>query len=463
MSRFNTHTSTKTSNLAGGEAFDESPELKLISLVLTSFVKDQFYKSADDSISDVKELVKKLDKKFVAKLALYARREMGMRSISHVLAGELANTVKGEQWTKNFFDKIVYRPDDMSEILAYYYSLGSKNEPNALRKGFATAISRFNEYKLAKYRGDDKDVSLIDICNVVHPKHTEAIAKLIKGELKNVDTWEAQLSSGKDKAKVWSDLLNENKLGYFALLRNLRNILETAPSLTDKVCEVLTNEELISKSLVLPFRFSTAIDALQEASLPTSETRKVLIALNKAVDSSLKNVPKMDGTTLVVVDASGSMQGQPIKIASLFASVLYKANDADLILFSDNAVYATANPMDSTLSIAQAIVQKASGGGTNFNAIFDTANKKYDRIVILSDMQGWIGYYAPTASFNEYKKRTESNPKIYSFDLAGHGTLQFPEPSVFCLAGFSEKIFEVMKLLEEDKKALIHKIDSVEL
>ena len=41
--------------------------------------------------------------------------------------------------------------------------------------------------------------------------------------------------------------------------------------------------------------------------------------------------------------------------------------------------------------------------------------------------------------------------------------MQFPEQSVYCLAGFSEKIFDIMKLLETDKHALINKINSIKI
>jgi len=153
----------------------------------------------------------------------------------------------------------------------------------------------------------------------------------------------------------------------------------------------------------------------------------------------------------------------PIRIASLFGAALYKANDADLMMFSSDAKYYSPSSIDSVITIASKIEQRAEAGGTNFHAIFEEANKKYDRIIILSDMQGWIGYDNPTASFNAYKKRVGSNPFIYSFDLAGLGTLQFPENKVFALAGFSDKVFDIMNLLEKDKKALIHEIDKIEL
>ena len=105
----------------------------------------------------------------------------------------------------------------------------------------------------------------------------------------------------------------------------------------------------------------------------------------------------------------------------------------------------------------------AVGHGTNFHSIFEVANKAYDRICIFSDMQGWIGYDSPVRSFNAYKKRVGANPKIYGFDLTGHGTMQFPEDGVYCLAGFSDKIFSLMKLMEQDKKAMLTAIKNVEL
>jgi hypothetical protein len=43
------------------------------------------------------------------------------------------------------------------------------------------------------------------------------------------------------------------------------------------------------------------------------------------------------------------------------------------------------------------------------------------------------------------------------------GTLQFPENNVFALAGFSDKVFDIIKLLKEDKKALINEIKAIKI
>jgi len=475
MSRFNTtNPGTKTTNLAGGEVYSQSPELELVSILLTSFANDTFYKSANDTFDRLKELVRLCDKKFVAQAAVYARTQFGMRSITHCVASELAKYIGGEKWAKDFYSAIVYRPDDMMEILSYHTAKNGKI-PNSIKKGFAKAFDKFDRYSLAKYRGEGKGFKLIDVVNLVHPvpveKNVEAINALVKGELRSFDTWETELSkagqtASNDEEKadfkkdVWIKLIRDKKLGYFALLRNLRNIIEQAPEVLTEALETLTNEDIIKKSLVLPFRFITAFDEVQKLTDGKS-VRETLIALNKAVDIAIKNVPVFDGDTLVVLDVSGSMAGKPAIIGSLFSSVLIKSNNADFIVFSDRAEYRNVNPMDSTITIANSI--RFAQGGTNFHSIFQTANKKYERIVILSDMQGWIGQNCPTKEYNEYKKSTGSNPFIYSFDLNGYGSMQFPEQNVFCMAGFSEKIFDIMKLMEADKKALINEIKKVTL
>ena len=78
-------------------------------------------------------------------------------------------------------------------------------------------------------------------------------------------------------------------------------------------------------------------------------------------------------------------------------------------------------------------------------------------------MQGFLGHTTPVKEFNEYKKKFNCNPYVYSWDLQGYSTLQFPEDKIFCLSGFSDKVFQIMSLLEEDKNALYNRINSIQL
>ena len=250
-----------TLNLAGGEAHRMTDELELVTMLLTSFLDHKFYRNAGGAAKRITELVAKIaDKQFVAKAAIYARREAGMRSVSHLVAGEIAHFVKGTEWSKRFFDRVVRRPDDVLEILAYSMAVHGKPLPNSLKKGLGQALARFDGYQLAKYRGGSGEVKLVDAVNLLHPPHTEALGELIAGTLGSADTWETKLTAAgqtastendKDarKSAAWAELISSRKIGYFALLRNLRNILEQAPECIDDSVTMLTNTNLIRRSL----------------------------------------------------------------------------------------------------------------------------------------------------------------------------------------------------------------------
>lgn len=464
-----------TTNVAGGRAFRQSPKSELVTILLTATLEDTFYRKGNATAARVVELVSAMDdKSFVAKAAIYARTKAGMRSVSHLVAAELARGVKGADWTKRFYQRVVRRPDDVLEILACHLAAAGRPIPNSLKKGLGAALARFDEYQLAKYRRETSALKLVDAVNLLHPPHTEALRKLVRGELAPAATWETKLTragakareGGSDvealKATAWGELIAHRKLGYFALLRNLRNILEQAPQSVDAALAMLVDERLIANSLVLPFRYLTALEAVRESGLPRAG--EAMAAVSEAADKALANVPRFDGRTLVGLDGSGSMSGRLLEIGSLFAAVLAKANrGADVMVFSNDAEIIPLNRRDSTLTLAREIAGRAPHGGTDFHAIFRRAKAGYDRIVVLSDMQGWVGGYAPTSTFEEWKRRTGSDPAVFSFDLAGYGTLQFPERNVFCLAGFSDKALQTMKFLEEDKDALVAEIEAIEL
>ena len=468
MTKFNTKTQPQR-NIAGGIAYKESDEMQLVSLLLTSFGDDKYYQTANEVFKSLKTLIQKCDSHFVVQAIIFARKVFGMRSISHIASSMLAKYIGGEEWASSFFDKVIVRPDDMTEIIACHLNRKQKIT-NAMKKGFARAIGRFDEYQLAKYRGEGKGVKLVDVVNICHPVQTEknngAIEKLVNGTLKSFDTWEVELSAaGSDmekKKSAWHHLFDEHKLGYFALLRNLRNILSLNDAeLKNKALYALTNELVVKASKVLPFRFSTAYEEMRNVD------SDAMRAVSKACEIACSNVPTLRGKTLIALDVSGSMSSARVsQIASLFTAVLLKSNDCDLITFSDYAQYRMVNTDDSLMTIAESI--RYACGGTNFEDIFLKANKKYDRVILLSDMQAWkhnsSWCRSPKSAFDIYKRKYDAHDcKFYSFDLAGYGTQQMPEKDVYCLAGFSDKIFDIMANLEADKHALINRVKEIEL
>jgi hypothetical protein len=190
-----------------------------------------------------------------------------------------------------------------------------------------------------------------------------------------------------------------------------------------------------------------------------------------AAEVAVANVPKLQGATLIALDASGSMGGNHIKIAGLFAAALLKANPtAKLVAFDDHRSTCRVDVVGMRyLTLAAGIAQAAMvehGGGTNFAAIFSHEDTRFDRVIVLSDMQGWCGNgaYGLDKAVADYRRRTGANPYIYSMDLMGSGTSQFrTSGKVALVAGWSDKVFDVFGQLEIDTAALVKEIDRVAL
>lgn len=462
MARFNKikRDTSKTVNKAGGKAFKHTPEMELIVSCLSTFLKDSFYEKGDERVERIKNLIPLVKPEFVAKLALTARNDFHLRSVSHLLIGELAKVHRGDSLVSRAIAKVAERPDDLLEIVSYV----QKPVPKQVKKGVGKALLNFNRYQLAKYRGEGKTCTLVDLFNLCHPDPTlaneeqkQAWKDLIEDKLRSEDTWETRLSSGEDKAKVWADLVGENKIGYMALLRNLRNITQQADDGTKKrALESIANADAVRKSKQLPFRFYTAYQ--------NTEDRACWSAIEAALEVSCENVPKFDGKTLIAVDGSGSMTGggkdSHINKAAIFAAALYKSNDADLVIYDTNLGRYRILPSMSVLAITEAIIKEAKGGGTNTSLVFQYAqqqidkNVKYDRIVILSDNESWqdsgYGGNGTQQYYNAYKTRNDCF--IYAIDIAGYGTKDIRSPKVFHVCGWSEKLFDFIKWIEKENQ-----------
>jgi len=309
MSKFCKVNSEKTVNISGHEAYKMNSKEKLAIQVLTSlFNEDKFY--GDNSkalVENIKEVLEE-DAKFVANLCIYARKEMHLRTISHVLLAELAKSQNGKAYVRRVMDKSIERVDDLAEMTAYYINTYGKPIPNSMKKGIADKLLTFDEYQLAKYNRSGT-VKLKDLVCLVHPKavseeQNQLFKRLLEDKLQIPITWETQLSARGNTREVWEELIDNKKLGYMAMLRNLRNILKANVSNIDKVYEYLSNEKNVERSKLLPFRYYSAYKTLTREGMGTSKT---FDTLETAIKHSAENIKRLPGKTLISADVSGSM------------------------------------------------------------------------------------------------------------------------------------------------------------
>lgn len=494
----------KVSNYEGAEAYTLKADMELYSAVAATTLNDTFYEKGDKRLDRLRELVAKNDAAFVAKLAVYAREKMYLRSVPLVLVVELAKTGKGNGVVSKTVSRVVQRADEITEILAYYQLANGRSGTKKLnklskqvQKGLAEAFNKFDEYQFAKYNRD-AEVKLRDALFLVHPKAKDEAQqvlfnKIAKDELKMADTWETRISAAGQgdfaneaeklnaKKAAWEGMIMEGKMGYMATLRNLRNILQANVSevVIEKVCNYIGNANAVAKSKQFPFRFVSAYREL--ATVNNGYTARVSDALEEAVVASAANIAGYDANTRVVVavDFSGSMQTRMGANSSVY---LYEVGLILAMLLKNRCKNVTTGifgesckvisvPSKSILANVQSFANRIGevGHSTNgYKVLLDLINRRevVDKVMLFTDMQMWndsSDRNTVAGLWSEYK-RMAPNAKIYLFDLAGYGNapLNVVGNDAFLIAGWSDKIFDVLSAIENGSTA-IKEVEKVEL
>lgn len=474
MSKFNIKKIFMTKNLSGHEAYGMEDKEKLVTQVLTClFNEEKFYGDNSQVLVETCRRVIEVDPKFEANLCIYARKEMHLRTISHVLLGELAKASNGKIYVRQALNQIVERVDDLTETLAYYISNYGKPIPNSMKKGIADKLLTFDEYQFAKYNRKNASIKLRDLLCLVHPKaknpeQNDVFKRILDNNLRTPITWETQLSSRGNSKEVWEELIESNKLGYMAALRNLRNMIKANVSNIDKVYDLLTNEQKVLKSKQLPFRYYSAYKTLAQEGLGTS---KVYDALEIAIKHSTKNIRRLPGRTLISADVSGSMawtlSGKSTvncaEIAVLMMAIAnYICEETITTTFDTNLYSCNLSTQNGIIANANSI--KVNGGGTDISLPlrYLLQNRIFvDRIIILSDNEINRGYGQVCQQYvDAYRKTVNPEVWVHAIDLMGYGTQQFHGYNTNIIAGWSEKVLDFIHQAEEGAGSLINKIEN---
>ena len=504
--RFNIFNKAKkiVTNYEGAKAYRMTPEYELYAAVVTTGLNNSFYETGNKRLERIQSLIKKCNPEFVAKLAIYARNTMYMRSVPLVLSVELAKETSGHSIVSKTVNGVVQRADEIAELLAYYQLANQRTGVKKLnrlskqiQKGLMQSFNKFDEYQFAKYN-TAAEIKLKDALFLVHPKAKDEnqqiiFNKIATGTLTIPYTWETELSAlgqtkfENDRARQiaftqkWEELIDSKKLGYMALLRNLRNILEANVSANhvQAVCNYLVNPEAVAKSKQLPFRFLAAYRELKEVN--SKYTSYILDALEDAVMQSAANIKGFGLSTSVVIacDVSGSMQkaiSPKSKIMlydiGLMLGMLMQSRCKNVIsgMFGDKWKIINM-PKKSVLSNVNEYYKREGevGYSTNGYLVIEDLIKRNeitDKVMLFTDVQLWNSndtFHSFEKSWNNYRK-IAPNAKLYLFDLAGLGNtpIELKEKDVYLIAGWSDKVFDVLAALENSGNAL-QQINQIEL
>eukprot|EP00116_Pleurobrachia_bachei_P000281 sb/3460543/ len=359
-----------------------------INLTATSLIRVPDLGSRHDDVRcDMIKLVDeiaKFDPEFILKTALFTRKVLNIRVTANFLVALAAFTKPCRRYIKKYYAATVALPSDWIDIAELYTSLGDRQIgysaiPVVLRKAMAKKFPTFDVYQIGKYnkapkkkggdaaQDDDDDdgeklyerhfftlkqlIRKIHVCeppDIVMPvlgkKYPATQDDFYRSRLNGIwdesragkrmkiptpYTWETQLASKGNNAATWKELVLSRKLPYMAMLRNLRNIIQSGVKenihkiVQKKLCSPID----VKRSKQFPFRFLSAyavLDALknqdmskniQWSTTPDFERSDLLEGykecLDKAVQlAAINNVKPIKGSLLILFNCGDAMDEQ---------------------------------------------------------------------------------------------------------------------------------------------------------
>ena len=187
-----------TTNQQGLPAYSQDKWLKLLTMLNTLKLQPQYYRNEATTLKELQDLIQVCATEnpyFTCQCIVYSRcLGGGMRTVSHAASVFVAPFISGQEYSKRFYGLwnkkekkggVIFRPDDMSEIISGFVALNGEYQTttvtnskgttttvdisgtkltNAMKKGFKSALESLDSYSLLKYKS-----SLIDVINLVHP------------------------------------------------------------------------------------------------------------------------------------------------------------------------------------------------------------------------------------------------------------------------------------------------------
>lgn len=418
------HEMPKAFTHEGAPAARITPLQELIRLTMSCMLwEDNFYEDGKSVADRIKELVHKVTLIEAGGVAIEARNNMKLRHVPLLVVREMARHPRLKDNPKVVSEtlaEVIQRPDELTEFLAIYWKDGKQPLSKQVKLGLAKAFAKFNEYQLAKYNRD-KAVKLRDVLFLCHSKPADVASveqhwdkwarraykesedsfgrgfnpgellygKVVYDQLTTPDTWEVELSQSTDKLASWTRLLDENKLGDLAFLRNLRNMTQAGVPLST----IDVHGEHRKWGRVLPFRFIAAARVV-----PSLEP-----SLEKWMLKCMEGAPKLPGRTALCIDVSGSMRDKLSAKSDLnrldaakALAILLREVCQDIRVFAFN-VGGREIPARRGFALGDAI--GSANGGTDLGGIVQAMNVSvpHDRLIVLTDEQSGTHVPPPKA------------------------------------------------------------------
>ncbi|GAB3872864.1 TROVE domain-containing protein [Dactylosporangium cerinum] len=509
MAKFNQKTMTRQHGVTyeGGPGYARDLKSELFLLAVTNMVGEQtFYEPAGDRDERYRQLIAAAAVKhpqWTVRFLRWLRGGANLRTASLVGAAEYvrarlaAGLVNGTGEHRQVVADVLQRADEPGELLAYWTSRYGRAVPKPVKRGVADAAARlYTERNLLKYDTASHAFRFGDVLDLTHPtpagawqgdlftfaldrRHnrpaprvaesltTVAANAALRAEaaedpavllaperLRAVGmTWEDALSLGGSrlpKDRLWEALIPS--MGYMAKLRNLRNFDQAGVSdeVAAAVATQLADPAEVARSRQLPMRFLSAYRA--------APSLRWAWALERALNLSLASIPEVPGSTLILIDTSGSMHSAFSKDGTLMrwdAAVIFglalalRCERAKVVSFSTRTTVFPVEPGESLLRGIDRFKAKGHfhNGGTNTASAVREHFRRQDRVVILTDEQASYDGNVSTS--------VPDTVPLFTWNLAGYRMGHTPQVrNRWTFGGLTDAGFGMIGLLEAGDRSM---------
>jgi 60 kDa SS-A/Ro ribonucleoprotein len=514
-------------NEAGGKAISLSPKHALAQYALTGCFNGTFYADAETQLSRVLELCEQIDDAFLAKLAIFARREGGMKDMPAFLCAVLSRR------DPKLFSTAAAVVLDNARLVRTFVQIvrsgatGRRSLGTRPKKVVLEWFKRLSDDALFRQSVGAKP-SIGDLVRMVHPKpETPARAALYAYLTDSADRYgedtlpplvrDFEAFKRAPETAPLPDVPFQLLTACPLTTRHWANIAERASwqtlrmNLNTFARKGIFNEEggdaniarrlrdtnAVKRANVFPYQLLVALKNL-DAAVPSA----VRSALEEMLDVSVDNVPAIAGKVWVCLDVSASMHSPVsghrkgattsvscVDVAALIAAAVVRKNPlAQVLPFHDDVLPAVKIPEDiegksgtaekaenSIAKIAQFLAALPSGG-TNCSAPLAKLNRDRtagDLVFYVSDNESWVDSSAEgrsTATYREWALFKQRNPsaKLACLNLQPYETVQAPsgDPDILNIGGFSDHVFQTLADFVAGKQTadlLLEKIEAVVL
>lgn len=487
-----------TTTFEGGKAVKRPPKQELFLLCAAFLNEDSFYRNAEQQRKRIDQLAEQVceDHEWALNLVAWLRGPGGLRTVAQIAASAIVHARLDkhlEGHNRAIIAAGIQRADEGPALLNYYTTTYG-NLPKPVKRGVADKLGELTQNAWLKWNGKTKrgGITLTDAIRLTHPKpandttrslfdlitrmHTDEQRAQLVDELPviaareqfNALTAEQRISlltgpdaertirdarlthelifSGlgkldtKTASAIWTRLLPD--MGYQATLMNLRRIIGTAgeDSEAARIALDRISHPEDAHYEPLPIAFLSAYRNVPEIARP---------ALEHAAKHSLRHVPELAGSTLVMLDHSGSMSSMLSRrstltrydAASMFACALALKNpDTRIIPFENDAMPEIHVEGDDPLAMLDRFGEPWGGTrvGSSTRQAYD-AHPGFTRVIVLTDEQTSWGDDIPVGD------AVPKDVPLYVWNMDGYSaSLSLGDRTRLNLGGLSDAAFTVL-------------------